>query len=198
MKKYFINQSTGRKETMNDNKVYLDVDGILRPFVEEAHKLIEDTYDVEVTEFNGTDFWSCFPIAKEVARQTIFKGGLRRIFLDSKPYKNAKNEFDFLKGWCDGKGYELIIVTSQVSYAQKLYTLQWLAKHELLVDNIAFLNFNNKALLRGLTLIDDDIRNLKAWEDANGITTATCYKRPWNESWKGITINSLEDIPNVL
>lgn len=176
--------------------ICLDVDGVLRPFIERTMEVYEIDHKVTLEPFtNKKNFFDYFPTSKEYTRNFIFNTRVKEIFLDVDPYPEAIEEFNFLKKYCDKTNITLMLVTSQYTYQTKILTIMWLHKHHMLTENLAFCTYKNKHIINGTMLIDDEPDNLKVWEENNKL--AICYHRNWNTSWKGTTIKSLKQIPNL-
>lgn len=178
--------------------ICLDVDGVLRPFIERTKEVFELCHAMKMELYDGKkDFYNYFlPYDKAYVRKFIFEDKVRHIFLNTEPYPEAKRGFSFLQEFCNKTNRELMIVSSQFNYATKMFTLWWLGMFNMLTENLAFVKHPNKFIVDGNILIDDEPSNLQEWSKKR--KTAICFDRAWNKDWKGLRINNLTQIPELL
>jgi 5'(3')-deoxyribonucleotidase len=178
--------------------ICLDVDGILRPFIERTAEVFGTAHDMAIELYNGEkDFYEYFiPYDKAYVRKFIFEDRVKDIFLNAKPYPEAEDGFSFLQEFCNKTDRELMIVSSQFSYTTKILTLRWLERFNMLTENLAFVKHPNKFIIDGNILIDDERDNLQKWSEKG--KTAICFDRAWNKDWKGLRLNNLTQIPELL
>ena len=179
--------------------ICLDVDGVLRPFVGESIRVFYKYHpELTVRPYSETkgDFWSRFPKPEAYMHNFILETHAKDVFYDALPYKGAVDGFNKLNEYCNNTDKILMIVSSQYSYLLKLYTIQWLERLNMLTERLCFLPHGEKHIVDGDVLIDDDIRNLKNWE-SNG-QLPLCFNRQWNQDWKGLRINDLQEVPELL
>ena len=94
-------------------------------------------------------------------------------------------------------GYQVFILsaTEKWDYADKR---DWVEELFPFIPRRNFIGAACKGELAGPTrlLIDDGPHNLEAWERAGGIAVA--YSQPWNQSWKGLRMNSWFELAHIL
>ena len=135
--------------------IAIDVDGVLRDNL----GIMVDIYNSEFNEDKKieeiTDFRTevSFPRIEnetgKTASQWFFQDHSTEIFLNAKPFKNVKEDVKRLQEYG-----EVVIITYQKSYKNKMETLKWLEDNEIEPSGIVFLK--NKTLLNCDYLIDDN------------------------------------------
>lgn len=118
----------------------------------------------------------------------------KELFLNSKPIKGVKKAIEILK-----KHGDVVIVTHQYGCENKMDTLNWLCKHDLMCDDVCFMK--DKWRVHCDYLIDDNVDNFKGSYAKYGILITA----PYNEDYtvyseefgvKTIVDNSLTKVMN--
>lgn len=181
--------------------INLDVDGVLRPFVERCAEVFIKYHpqfageDLRLAK-ESRDVFLGYPVDKKYVRDFIFVTKAQEVFLDSAPYPNAAEEFTYLQDYCNNNSHSLMIISSQPNYLLKQLTLSWLETNGFLTTDILFIGYTKKYLFSGDVLIDDEVGNLSPWRDSGRL--AICYSRYWNESWPGVSVKSLFDVIPII
>lgn len=157
-------------------KIAIDVDGVLRNNLGEMVKLYNEAFDDDKRVEDVKDFKTehSFPrIAAETgvtASQWFFQMHSKELFLDAKPYDHIAEDIKKLQ-----EIGEVIIVTYQKTYLNKMQTLQWLEKNNVNPDGICFLR--DKTSLHADILIDDNPWNFLGTHVQRGVL----IDAPYNE-----------------
>jgi 5'(3')-deoxyribonucleotidase len=83
----------------------------------------------------------------------------------------AKEAMDLLHK----KGYHIAIVSTQPSFENQYYTLQWLKENDIYYDTICFTN--EKQIVSGHIAVDDYVNNLLNCHEKERILIDTPYNR---------------------
>ena len=136
-------------------KIAIDVDGVLRNNLGEMVKLYNKEFNDNKSVDDITDFMvsNSFPKIEaesgKSASQWFFQDHSKEMFLTAKPYDNIADDIKRLQ-----EVAEVIIVTYQKSYLNKMHTLKWLEKNHIEPDGICFLK--DKTRIKANYLIDDN------------------------------------------
>lgn len=185
--------------------IKIDIDGVIRdiitPMCELYNNLIEKNTNSCVyghkypTDVKYYDVEQSFELVKRYAcmdtKEWFFDKNAKKLFLESKPFFGVKEAIDRLHN----NGHKIVIVTWQLSYENKLYTLEFLEKNGIYYDDICFTK--DKGMINGDMLIDDNPEFLDT-QDENVIRV--CINRPYNMDYENshIRVNSLNDIANII
>lgn len=143
------------KNSQNKPVVAIDVDGVLRNNLGIMLKLYNEEFGVNMTENDIVDFKTdiSFPLIEEryhmPSSEWFFQLHAKEIFLDAPAFKGVTKDIVDLKEVAD-----IVIVTYQKGYRNKMFTLQWLEKHGIDANEICFLR--DKTKLHTDVLIDDN------------------------------------------
>lgn len=157
----------------------IDCDEVLRALLDNMVALYNEEFDDNVSRDDIKDFnvEVSFPKIKEVTSGTasdwFFQKNGYRLFACSPALPNVKEAIDTLR-----KHGQVIIVTYQKSYKNKIDTLNWLMENELDVDGICFLK--NKTLLHCSWLIDDNWWNFLGCNAEHGVLISAPYNKDTN------------------
>ena len=140
---------------MYNKIVKIDCDGVLRDMLPSMCTLYNDYYEDELTPDDIIDF----DVDKVFTKcpnpyDFFFKKHADFIYLNSPVCKKAKEAMDLLHE----KGYHIIIVSTQPSFENQYYTLQWLKENDIYYDSICFTK--EKGIVLGDIVIDDYPANL--------------------------------------
>ena len=133
----------------------IDCDEVLRSLLGNMVSLYNDAFGENLQYDDVTDFVveNSFPKIKEVtgmsASKWFFQDHSEELFAKSSAFPGIKQDIETLQQYGD-----VIIVTYQKTYKNKIDTLKWLEEHGLAPDGICFLK--DKTLLHTTYLIDDN------------------------------------------
>lgn len=133
----------------------IDVDEVLRSLLKNMVTLYNENFgeNLDVNDVKDFVVENSFPKIKEVTGESpskwFFQDHGEELFYKSEAFPNIKQDIETLKKYGD-----VIIVTYQKSYRNKIDTLNWLEEHGIVPDGICFIK--NKTLLHTDFLIDDN------------------------------------------
>lgn len=171
----------------------IDCDEVLRSLISSMVKLYNREFNENLKYSDIKDFMVdvSFPKILEETGTTgskwFFQDHSTEMFLESRAMPKIREAIDILK-----KYGEVIIVTYQKSFQNKIETLNWLEKHKIIVDGICFLK--DKTILKAnkdeqLIFIDDNDWNMIGSQADIGIL----IEAPYN---KEVNINELQKKSN--
>lgn len=156
--------------------IAIDVDGVLRDNLGIMVDLYNNSVGANLSTSDIKEFKTelSFPLIQEKLgvnpSDFFFRDHAKEIFLDAPAYPNIQEDIEFLKHNAD-----VIIVTYQKGYTNKLYTLQWLEKNGVDPNGICFLR--DKTLVHCDALIDDNDWNFIGTH----VGTSVLVTQPYNE-----------------
>lgn len=133
----------------------IDCDEVLRSLLGNMVSLYNEEFGENLQYDDVTDFVveNSFPKIQEVTGMTaskwFFQDHSEELFAKSDAFPGIKQDIETLQQYGD-----VIIVTYQKSYQNKIDTLNWLEEHGLAPDGICFLK--DKTLLHTTYLLDDN------------------------------------------
>ena len=135
--------------------IKIDCDGVLRDMLPSMCMLYNDYYEdelipEEITDFDVNKIFTKCPNPAEF----FFNEHADYVYLNSPKCEKAKEAMDLLHE----KGYHIIIVSTQPSFENQYYTLQWLKDNEIYYDSICFTK--EKGIIMGHIVVDDYPVNL--------------------------------------
>ena len=166
----------------------IDCDEVLRALLDNMVALYNEEFDDNINKDDIKDFnvEVSFPKIKEVTGGTasdwFFQKNGFRLFACSPALPKVKEAIDKLRRYG-----QVIIVTYQKTFKNKMDTLMWLNEHGIEYDGICFLK--NKTLLHTDWLIDDNDWNLVGCNAENAVLITAPYN-------KGLNIHELKDKTN--
>jgi 5'(3')-deoxyribonucleotidase len=166
----------------------IDCDEVLRALLDNMVALYNEEFDDNINKDDIKDFNVdvSFPKIKEVTGGTasdwFFQKNGFRLFACSPALPRVKEAIDKLRRYG-----QVIIVTYQKTFKNKMDTLMWLNEHGIEYDGICFLK--NKTLLHTDWLIDDNDWNLVGCNAENAVLITAPYN-------KGLNIHELKDKTN--
>ncbi|RMI06998.1 MAG: hypothetical protein D6681_08050 [Calditrichaeota bacterium] len=169
--------------TKEKPRVLIDVDGVLRDFVNSLIRVYRREYPGhEVRPITSRKLHEFFP-----AGETIYEFWSRRhvkeILEQAPAYPDA---VEALHRWKDR--FEIVIVTAQDDYGRGP-TLVWLGQHDVPTGEIHITG--EKHRIPGLALLDDFPANLEAFEKTGRL--AVCLDQPWNQEWPGPRVKTVDE-----
>ena len=157
----------------------IDCDEVLRALLDNMVALYNEEFDDNINKDDINDFNVdvSFPKIKEVTGGTasdwFFQKNGFRLFACSPALPKVKEAIDKLRRYG-----QVIIVTYQKSFKNKMDTLMWLNEHGIEYDGICFLK--NKTLLHTDWLIDDNDWNLVGCNAENAVLITAPYNKDLN------------------
>lgn len=157
----------------------IDCDEVLRSLLSNMIALYNREFNENVHYEEVSDFVVdvSFPKIKEAcnisASQWFFQDHSTELFLESDALPNTKKAVEILQKYGD-----VIVVTYQKTYKNKLETLSWLEKNGIFPEGICFLK--NKTIIHPTYFIDDNTWNFIGCNAEHGILITAPYNK--NES----------------
>lgn len=154
----------------------IDCDEVLRSLLGNMVSLYNDAFGENLQYDDVTDFVveNSFPKIQEVtgtsASQWFFQDHSEELFAKSSAFPGIKQDIETLQKYGD-----VIIVTYQKSYKNKIDTLNWLEEHGIIPDGVCFVK--NKSLLHTDFLIDDNDWNFLGCNAKFGILIDAPYNK---------------------
>ena len=133
----------------------IDCDEVLRSLLGNMVSLYNDAFgeNLDVNDVKDFVVENSFPKIYETTgispSKWFFQDHGEELFAKGEAFPEIKNDLDILRQYGD-----VIIVTYQKTYQNKIDTLKWLEEHGLAPDGICFLK--DKTLLHTTYLIDDN------------------------------------------
>jgi 5'(3')-deoxyribonucleotidase len=133
----------------------IDVDEVLRSLLKNMVALYNENFgeNLDVNDVKDFVVENSFPKIYETTgispSKWFFQDHGEELFVKGEAFPGIKRDLDVLRQYGD-----VIIVTYQKTYQNKIDTLKWLEEHGLAPDGICFLK--NKTLLHTTYLIDDN------------------------------------------
>lgn len=154
----------------------IDVDEVLRSLLKSMVSLYNESFGENLAVDDIKDFVveNSFPKIKEVTgispSKWFFQDHGEELFVKSEAFPGIKQDIETLQKYGD-----VIIVTYQKSYRNKIDTLNWLEKHGIVPDGICFLK--DKTILRCDVFIDDNDWNLIGCNAETGVLITAPYNK---------------------
>lgn len=168
-------------------RLLIDVDGVLRRFVDKAVEVYNNLYGerVAVREVKEFELHLTLRKLKDISGTVRFiEENGRQLFEDSLPYPEVPEVMRRLH-----KQHRIHIVTSQFP-GLETHTLNWLKKFDIPYHEISFTS--KKSFVIGDFFLDDKLKNLQQYSEAwRGLATVVSVKRPWNLDWDGLCVPNL-------
>lgn len=159
----------------------IDCDEVLRALLDNMVALYNEEFNDNINRDDIKDFnvELSFPRIKEEtgfsASEWFFIRNGFRLFVCSPALPKVKEAIDKLRQYG-----QVIIVTYQKTYANKIDTMDWLNRHGIMYDGICFLK--NKTLLHTDWFIDDNPWNFLGCNAKNGVLIEAPYNKETNIS----------------
>ena len=154
----------------------IDVDEVLRSLLKNMVDLYNENFGENMTVDDVKDFVveNSFPKIYEVTgispSKWFFQDHGEELFVRGEAFPNIKRDLDILRQYGD-----VIIVTYQKSYQNKIDTLKWLEEHGIVPDGVCFLK--DKTLLHTDFVVDDNDWNLIGSNAKFGILIDAPYNK---------------------
>ena len=171
--------------------IKLDVDGVLRNFVDSFHRTYLKYYPEHkdlIKPVNGWGLDKAYPIGKAV-EQFMYDEHINEIFFDADIHEGARKFF------YDLKEIGFVHIVTYQPYGKEIPTLRWLDKFALKYDAISFVL--DKTQIKGDVLIDDALHNLQA-EAKSGTSLPITINRDWNTTWDGWKFDTFDEIVDFI
>ncbi len=164
-------------------RVLIDVDGVLRDFVAGLKMIYQREYpEHEVGFVDSRKLEDFFPIGEAI--YPFMNDQFAEDILVNAPA--IPEAIDSLHKWEDQ--FEIVIATAQPPEG-RYPTFRWLGEHRVPASEIHI--SHHKSRLDGIALLDDALENLIPFEKSGRI--AVCLDQPWNKSWNGPRVKSVEE-----
>lgn len=154
----------------------IDCDEVLRSLLGNMVSLYNESFGEHMKVSDVKDFMveNSFPKIEELtgrtASQWFFQDHSEELFAKSGAFPGIKKDIETLQKYGD-----VIIVTYQKSYKNKMDTLNWLEEHGIVPNGICFLK--NKTLLHADVFIDDNPYNFVGCNSTYGILINAPYNK---------------------
>ena len=166
-------------------RIGIDVDGVIRDFSLDLHKVIKEHYPEYIMnevdtpkEMTDWDLENSFNAPKEEIQRIYREEFAHNILSNGTP---IKENVDYLRERIKEDEYTFVCVTSQHPICCH-HTLYWLGKHELGFSSVVFKKGRRKWQVEVDYLIDDSPNNHEAWVAGRQMKDGfLLLDRPWNE-----------------
>lgn len=173
---------------MRDLKIAVDIDGVLRDFVDQL--ILVYKYHNPGHTVIPKEYWSeypldgYFPIGKGIYPffQRMF---IKEVYLDSPTYPGARDFIDTLTSFSD-----VTLLSYQPNKKIEEVTLEWLTKNGIVADRVRFTK--DKSKYKFHYVLDDCTKNLEAIRDANS-AVPIAMDSTWNQDWTGQRVYSYDE-----
>jgi hypothetical protein len=183
MTKKNISQFDQKPPSQNKPRVLVDLDGVVRDFIGSLIRIYTKVYPnhsiLPVTSRRLEDF---FPIGEDIYK-FMKTGYIESIMEEAAAYPGA---LETLQLWQNE--FEIVIVTAQPDDI-RASTYIWIGKNNLASNEVHISYF--KSQIEGFALLDDFVDNLDEFAQSGRL--AVCLDQPWNQSWKGPRVKSVEE-----
>lgn len=152
----------------------IDVDEVLRSLLKNMVALYNENFgeNLDVNDVKDFVVENSFPKIYETTgispSKWFFQDHGEELFVKGEAFPEIKNDLNILRQYGD-----VIIVTYQKTYQNKIDTLKWLEEHGLAPDGICFLK--DKTLLHTTYLIDDNDWNFVGSNADIGVLVTAPY-----------------------
>lgn len=152
----------------------IDVDEVLRSLLKNMVALYNENFgeNLDVNDVKDFVVENSFPKIYETTgispSKWFFQDHGEELFVKGEAFPGIKRDLDVLRQYGD-----VIIVTYQKTYQNKIDTLKWLEEHGLAPDGICFLK--DKTLLHTTYLIDDNDWNFVGSNADIGVLVTAPY-----------------------
>ena len=166
-------------------RIGIDVDGVIRDFSSDLHRVIKEHYPEYIMnevdtpkEMTDWDLENSFNAPKEEIQRIYREEFAHNILSNGTP---IKENVDYLRERIKEDEYTFVCVTSQHPICCH-HTLYWLGKHELGFSSVVFKKGRRKWQVEVDYLIDDSPNNHEAWVAGRQMKDGfLLLDRPWNE-----------------
>ena len=166
-------------------RIGIDVDGVIRDFSSDLHRVIKEHYPEYIMnevdtpkEMTDWDLENSFNAPKEEIQRIYREEFAHNILSNGTP---IKENVDYLRERIKEDEYTFVCVTSQHPICCH-HTLYWLGKHELGFSSVVFKKGRRKWQVEVDYLIDDSPNNHEAWVYGRQMEDGfLLLDRPWNE-----------------
>lgn len=153
-------------------RIGIDVDGVLRDFTKAAVGIYNKEFGGNMTANDITDYdiSVSFPMLDN-AEEYFFKKHAKELFFDADVIDGAREAFNDIASRND-----VVILTTQPNSAQKIYTIEWLAKNGFKFNDLCFLHDKNR-FGRLDFFIDDNPKKFIGMDAEYGVLIYAPYNR---------------------
>ena len=184
-------------------RIGIDVDGVLRDFSFDLHKVIKEHYPTYIIdevdtpkEMTDWDLENSFNASKHEIQRIYREEFAHTILSNGTPI--AEN-VDYLREQIKKDKHTFVAVTSQHPMCCH-HTLYWLGKYELGFSSVVFKKGRRKWQVEVDYLIDDSPNNYYAWVYGRQMEDGfILLDRPWNEKVKSnCRVNNIKEAIGII
>jgi len=184
-------------------RIGVDIDGVLRNFSLDLHKVIKEFYPKYITdevdtpkEMTDWDLENSFNAPKHEIQRIYREEFAHTILSNGTPYSDNIN---YLREQIKKDEHTFVAVTSQHPICCH-HTLYWLGKHELGFSSVVFKKGRRKWQVEVDYLIDDSPNNYHAWVYGRQMEDGfILMDQPWNEKVKAnYRVNNIKEAMGVI
>jgi len=158
-------------------RVLLDLDGVIRNFVEGLIQVYRREYPEHTIDFVGSrNLEDFFPIGMDI--YPFIDAHRDEILIHAPEYDGA---IEAMHKWNDR--FESVIVTAQPR-DWKYPTFIWLGQHRVPTNEVH------------ICFQEDFVDNLEAFRATGRL--AVCIDRPWNQSWNGPRVKTVDEFYDLV
>lgn len=172
-------------------RILLDMDEVIEHLVatllEKYNELHHTNYELDDVQYWEVPRWE--PELWSVIQDTD-------VILDL-PVKN--NSIHYIQKWIE-EGHEVFIVTNTIDPRSQELKKQWMLKHIHYFDLDRFVFTKYKHIIKGDIFVDDNIRNVRKWQEENPDGQAFLMTAQHNKDrdFNGFRITSLKDVDDFI
>lgn len=157
---------------MKRKSIGIDVDGVLRDFTKASLEVYNRTFGDSKTPEDMTeyDLSKSFPMLDD-AEAFFFGQHAKELFFDAEPIAGARDAFNEL-----ASKYDVVVLTTQPTAAQKIYTVEWLVKNGFVFNDLCFLHDKNR-FGRLDYFVDDNPKKFRGMDAGFGCLIDAPYNR---------------------
>lgn len=184
-----------------DITIALDIDGILRNFIQSVQNVFLEDYPNEIKNIKAVTSWNLqefYPPQYDIYDYVFNKKPMEIMFLKAVSYNNEIRHEKRLS-----QKYGIALVTSQTA-TTIIPTMMYIKAHKIKYDSIHFVTSAQKQIVDADFYIDDSPYVLQELLDTN--ETVFAFWRPWNAEFINnnsnnnnlMVINSLAEVESMI
>lgn len=178
-------------------RVLVDVDGVLRDFVGSVIDTVKlhkglDAKDRSEWKWRIEDNYENLPDDFDIGKFVFDNGNVTyNIMSTASPYSGNLDALQQM-----GDEFLIAIVSSQPNPICQKATVQWLDQYNVEYNSLHFTK--DKTIVWGEYLIDDNLDNLRNFEESSEHRTSIAIDRPWNQEWLGYRAADISEAHKIL
>jgi 5'(3')-deoxyribonucleotidase len=179
-------------------RVLMDVDGVCADFVGGVIALVDEISGKKVQR-ETLNRWDIFPLLPlSVEERAVFHSRIQKPgFCDSlKMLPGAKEGINAIKRM----GIQVVFVTSPYATSPTwcYERSNWLISHGLALNHKEIVHAQNKAVVAGDILVDDNVENVRDWEKHNPNGTGIVWRAPYNVTAEGMKMGQFWELESYI